>query len=98
MVLGVGTISCGAYLDALDSDDQRKADAAAGWVAGFLSAYNAYGPDGGDITSETDMLGIAAFMRRYCADHPLKSLSDGAQELAIGLGAGQHLTAQAPNR
>ncbi len=51
------------------------------WVHGFLSSYNVFNPEVGDVTTGTDLKGMMAWMDNYCAENPLNDISDATREL-----------------
>ena len=85
-----GIASCGTWLEARtnrdDSNDIRF-DEAAGWISGFLSAYNWYlRPQHGDVVSGTDREGLYAWLDGYCRKNPttvfFKAVVDLVEHLA----------------
>ena len=85
-VLGQGNQSCGKWTQ--DSRDPNSTAAIADlvWVLGYVSAYNNYASaSSGDVSSNTDVNGIEAWIDGYCANHPLDKIAGAAAELIIEL-------------
>ena len=85
-VLSPGSTSCGQW-----TVDHTRASGPNYWaeqsyVAGVLTGYNRYGPDGGgDVTLGVDEAGWTAWMNNYCATHPLEPIVQAVNELIISL-------------
>jgi hypothetical protein len=45
------------------------------WVAGFISAFNLYQATTPDVTKDTDINGVLAWIDNYCGAHPLNQIS-----------------------
>lgn len=74
---GVGGQSCGVWLD-----DRRKGAAGEddlGWLLGWVSAAGAYNVRG-DLR-HVDARGQAAWVDKYCREHPLDKIFDAAMKL-----------------
>jgi hypothetical protein len=77
---GAGKMTCQAWTKDKDVDEnwhQREAH----WIMGFLTAYNYYGHDTGDLTEGIDGAKIWAWVDTYCRAHPLNRISSAAEDL-----------------
>ena len=75
-----GTRTCGKYLsDVQQGNVESLFDA--GWVAGFITAYNIMAPDTYDIIGNSDMQSVTLFIRNYCKANSLKNVDDAMQPL-----------------
>jgi hypothetical protein len=84
MVMGVGTKSCGSWLQ----DRQERSFAELNdraWISGYVTAYNEYVWPKQDVVQGTDTDGLAAWIDNYCTAHPLSDLSHAAEALIIEL-------------
>jgi membrane peptidoglycan carboxypeptidase len=89
VTLGTGTASCGRWTeDKLAQTTAYKQDTA--WLIGFISAYNRYGWHGRNVTSETDVDGMLAWVGNYCAANPTEPISGAADYLAGFLSRSPH--------
>jgi len=83
-VRGSGTVSCGTW-----TQEHRERSGAyyeqAGWLAGYISAVNAYAYPGKDIAEGVDVDGIEGWVDNYCSAHPLDSLATAARALVVEL-------------
>ena len=61
-----------------------------GWVLGYISAVNEYGPWSADVTQGIDTDGVFGWIDNYCAQHPLHNVDDAAEALMGELGAKNH--------
>jgi len=76
MVRGVGTSSCGHWVQShLLTDQGATAFQLDAWVTGFVTAFNAYKSDRKDVAEGIDTDGLLAWIDSYCAAHPLTDLS-----------------------
>ena len=83
MVTGVGQFSCGHWTQ--DKPTRSTGPYATSynmpaalneqWVLGFLSAFNFYGNGSGNITNGIDNNGVFAWIDKYCAEHPLDTIT-----------------------
>jgi len=55
------------------------------FVAGWLSAYNAYQNQTYDITAGKDLDSIMAWVDKYCRENPLEGLQSGLLHLTSEL-------------
>ena len=85
MVTGAGYNSCGAWTKAqghrppittgfyatfADLDLVQQIS----WVQGFLTAFNYYASNSGNVLNDVDNNGVFAWIDNYCAAHPLDSI------------------------
>jgi len=84
-VLGVGTLSCEVWTkDRADrTSDSHFVNGA--WIQGYLTAVNAFGDGPSHISKGTDADGIMAWIDKYCAQHPVESLTVAAKALVDDL-------------
>ena len=79
-IKGAGAGSCGEWLE----DRKENYGAKLHWLQGFLSSYNYYvyaGKSKDGIFLGSDHHAVAHWMDKYCTDHPLNTVFDGAIEL-----------------
>jgi len=76
-VVGVGTTSCGAVVDALDGGNYQQHYF--GFIDGFITGFNY--KDGGNLGLSTDSDGRMLFIKNYCNGHPLAPLVRALIEL-----------------
>lgn len=78
-VRGFGAQGCGKYL----ADRAKKSVAFdqgyAGWVLGYLSAYNFFGTHKQVALPEPDT--VLAYTDKYCRDNPLRYVANAADAL-----------------
>jgi hypothetical protein len=93
MVVGAGQASCGTWTKA--QAERQPTDARGNiyyrigsdtmiqleWVRGFISAFNIYKSETGNVTAGTDMDGVYAWIDNYCAAHPLDNVVTAALAL-----------------
>ncbi len=90
---GMGTKSCGTYVEATDAvaknsgDDQAVADKfeMINWILGYLTAYNQVAPDTYGILGSTDVPGAELWIYNYCKAHPLVTLPTASTALITAL-------------
>lgn len=82
-VWGIGGLSCGKYLDAVDNHHQAITVAALTWAQGYLTGTNVeliltkHQP-----LRFTEPEQITAYMQKYCRDNPLEELYLGVARLS----------------
>jgi len=82
--LGVGNLECDLWTQARQIGD---VDAVwwkiliLGWVEGFLSSYNFYGPGTSNISKGSDRDDIARWVDSYCLQHPMSNIAGAAEAL-----------------
>jgi hypothetical protein len=59
----------------------KPSQAVEGWVLGFVSGRNRYGPGDGLLGAETNSTSLVAWIDRYCAQNPLDTVTKAAMEL-----------------
>ena len=83
-VQGVGLRSCGKW-----TTEHKRGDWEAlvqdAWIGGFLSGYNVYSRQNGNIAEGTDFAGMLQWVSRYCEANPLDTIADAAMKLVIEL-------------
>jgi hypothetical protein len=86
--LGVGNLECGLWTQARQSGDVYAVwwkTLILGWVQGFLSGYNLYGPATFDITKGSDAEDLTKSVDNYCVEHPLNNIAGAADALVADL-------------
>ncbi len=68
-VEGVGQLPCSVYVEERENEGRRYF-AFAGWMNGYLTAYNQFNEATYDITPYQSLGLLAAFMSSFCADNP----------------------------
>jgi hypothetical protein len=91
-MLGLGARSCGQWTaDKHPSNVQdRLYFGDASWLLGYITAFNLLRWHGGNVASETDAVGMAAWVDNYCAANPTKDIATAADALTTFLSAGPH--------
>jgi len=82
--LGVGNLECGLWTQARQSghpDEVWWKTLILGWVEGFLSSYNFYGPGISNISKGSDRDDIARWVDKYCLQHPRSNIAGAAEAL-----------------
>lgn len=92
LMYGIGSKSCGTFLQAEDNfkssaDEAALADRYAfmSWAEGYLSYYNHYANDLYDIAGATDPSGIERWLYNYCQQNPLAAFPNAIDALVIEL-------------
>lgn len=86
--LGVGNLECGLWTQARNSGDVYAVwwkTLILGWVQGFLTAQNLYGPAMFDLAKGTDAAEVAGWVDDYCVQHPLNNIAGAAEALVTDL-------------
>jgi hypothetical protein len=78
--LGPGNLSCGTWLQERRAGGWPTLNTQT-WVLGFMSAYNFYASEDGNVSSGTDVAGLMAWIDQYCSSHPLDNVDKAAKEL-----------------
>ena len=55
------------------------------WIQGFMSAFNYYASESGDVSGGTDANGVFAWIDSYCAGHPIDIVATAAIALITEL-------------
>jgi hypothetical protein len=82
--LGVGNLECGLWTQARQSGDVYAVwwkTLILGWVQGFLTAYNVYGPQAFDVATRSGADAVAEWTDNYCEQHPHNNIAGAAQAL-----------------
>jgi hypothetical protein len=88
---GYGTRTCGAWTQERHGSGEGSL-AYSAWLLGFVSGANVNGyliSHQSDFLASTDAPGIIAFVDKYCSEHPLNKLMDGAIALIGALRNGE---------
>jgi hypothetical protein len=86
--LGVGNLECDVWTQARQIGDVNAVwwkTLILGWVQGFLTAYNSYGPVTSDVSEDTDAEGITRWVDDFCLQHPSNNISGAAEALVAEL-------------
>ena len=67
-VLGQGNVSCRLWLEDRQTDSSSAASRT-GWVLGFMSAFNQYGSQGGDVSEGKSTEELMSWIDNYCRKH-----------------------------
>jgi hypothetical protein len=82
-LVGVGTGSCGAYLEVRAARSEHFNDSLSGWISGFVSGMN---NSRFKLTKAypkllPDSPSMLAYLDKYCRENPLKAVWQGADAL-----------------
>ena len=86
--LGVGNLECGLWTQARQSGDVFAVwwkTLILGWVQGFLTGYNVYGPQIFDVGKGTGADAVAEWTDNYCVQHPHDNIAGAARALITEL-------------
>jgi hypothetical protein len=86
--LGVGNLKCDLWTQVRRSGDVNAVwwkTLILGWVQGFLTAYNVYGPGAFDVTQGKDASSVAEWVDNYCVEHPLDNIARATEALTAAL-------------
>ena len=86
--LGVGNLECGLWTQARQSGDVFAVwwkTLILGWVQGFLTAYNVYGPQMFDVSKGVGADAVAEWTDNYCVQHPHDNIAGAATALIMEL-------------
>jgi hypothetical protein len=92
--LGVGNLECGLWTQARQSGDVFAVwwkTLILGWVQGFVTGYNVYGPQTFDV-AKGSADAVAEWTDNYCAQHPHDNIAGAAQELIVELNVSRKRT------
>jgi len=87
-VYGVGTASCGAWLEARAAKPSRldiRVRQFETWLHGYLTAYNVFISGSPDVL-KTDAAGMRAFVDKYCKDNPTAAFIAAANNFLVDQG------------
>jgi hypothetical protein len=88
--LGVGNLECGLWTQARQSGDVFAVwwkTLILGWVQGYLTAYNVYGPQASDVAKGTGADAVAEWTDNYCEQHPHDNIAGAAHALIVEFNA-----------
>jgi hypothetical protein len=88
MKLGVGNLECDLWTQARQIGDPNAVwwnTLILGWVQGFLTGYNYYGPETSDITKDADAERVARWVDDYCLHHPVDNIAGATEALVNDL-------------
>ena len=86
--LGVGNLECGLWTQARQIGDVNGVwwkTLILGWVQGYLTGYNHYGPGMFDVTKGVGADIVTGWVDDYCVQHPLNNIAGAAEALIIDL-------------
>jgi hypothetical protein len=78
-IYGAGTASCGSWTEHLNDKNLHALDLH--WVFGFVSAAGVFA----GVQLKGDANSIEPFMTKYCAEHPLETITTAAANLVGSL-------------
>ena len=82
VLVGVGTGSCGQYLQLRAAQNPQFNDSFEGWIGGFASGMNhARFTTTRSLKLLPDGPSMLAYVDKFCRDNPLKSVFNGADAL-----------------
>ena len=82
VIVGIGTGSCGSYLQLRSAKSQHFDDSLEGWIAGFVSGMNhARFGISKSIKLLPDGPSMLAYVDKFCRDNPLGTVFNGADAL-----------------
>ena len=88
-VLGVGSTSCGKFLEMKDSHQVNNVLDTINWTQGFLTGVNVMRSRQGLHSLRTvDVASLDAFLAKDCRDHPLDEIADSSARLVTALISG----------
>jgi hypothetical protein len=85
-VAGPGGSTCGQYLESGEIQLLRQLHVS--WIQGFISGMNmARAKQGQELVELPDAPSIEAYMDKFCRDHPLDPMYQGAFDLSLEIEA-----------
>ncbi len=82
VLVGVGTGSCGQYLQLRAAQNQHFNDSLEGWISGFASGMNhARFMITRNLKLLPDGASMLAYVDKFCRENPLKSVFNGADAM-----------------
>jgi hypothetical protein len=97
-IMGVGNESCGAWMEGRaymsvlrsgsvkgSSDNNLRMLSWTHWLAGYITAYNRFGPGSADVAKGTDLEGLLRWLDTYCEQHPLDHFAAALEVLVSEL-------------
>ena len=94
---GVGMTSCGTLIQSFRDDSPNRALNYDGksfptqahtyqeWLAGFVTAYNMYTSESGNLGSGIDISGLTEWIHSYCEKNPTNSVIQAASSMVVSL-------------
>jgi hypothetical protein len=80
IVLGLGSQACGKWL--LDrAENKIPAVAEESWVTGYVTAFNNYASETGNVSAGANITALSVWIDDYCKAHPLDSLFQASNAL-----------------
>ena len=86
--LGVGNLECGLWTQARQIGDVNAVwwkTLILGWVQGYLTGYNHYGPGMFDVTKGVGADIVTEWVDNYCVQHPLNNIAGATEALIVDL-------------
>jgi hypothetical protein len=86
--LGVGNLECGLWTQARQIGDVNAVwwkTLILGWVQGYLTGYNHYGPGMFDDPKGVGADIVTGWVDDYCVQHPLNNIAGAAEALVTDL-------------
>ena len=80
-VIGIGNLSCGAYI----SMDPANQNVRFWWALGYISGINLFAMKGADMLAGTDTDAIRLSINNFCQKNPLDRYTDALEQTAIEL-------------
>lgn len=80
-VIGIGNLSCGAYV----SMDAPSQNVRFWWALGFISGINVFALKGSDILAGQDVAAIRVNINNFCQKNPLEKYTEALEQTAIEL-------------
>jgi hypothetical protein len=89
-ITGVGTFSCGKFLELRAVKNEAQDVAFVSWIWGYLAGLNM---EGQRATTQNlpDAASTLAYADKYCAEHPLNNVLQAANELFRELGGKRNI-------
>jgi hypothetical protein len=89
----LGVRSCPFAVNAINNAPPKESSSVdfasymsvAGWLSGYLNAYNSLTPNTDNILGNSDFAGALQWVKIYCEKNPLKTTDDAAAALIIEL-------------
>ena len=81
----IGAHSCGKWLEAKKEDEWMRR-ALGAWVAGYVTAANAWVAGKEDWLEDTDRQSVMSWIDKYCRENPLSNSAKAMKKLMRELG------------
>lgn len=79
-----GNDSCADWTQNRTNPD-RKQQVLEGWVLGFVTGYNVYGPGSGNVAPGVTSTALIGWVDQHCVAYPLDSVLEASLKLVIEL-------------